>query len=194
MEIIKSFDKLSEEIINDANTKAERIRKKTEQEIVNIEKEYNVKIENAKSQIAEKFNKEIKAEIDKINASIDIEIKKQKIEFIGKILDEIFDDLAKSIIEEKYFKYSDFILMLIKESLSKMDSTSYIAEINKNQSDKIDKKKLKELKVDKIVEADSLEIRIYSSDKKKMVYISLNDFINKLKEKERNNIYNIITK
>lgn len=192
MEIIKSEENLRAEILSDAKIKAERILRRVEDEIKKQKEELNTIIEEKRIQTEDKYKKEAEIEIDKINASIDIEIKKQRESIIGKIIDDLFFSLKESILSEKYFLYRDFMLKLIENALFHINSSLYILEATADEITKLGKDSLRKMHIDQIIETNKNGIRIFSGERNKMVYILLDDFIEKLKEKERNNIYDIL--
>ncbi|OHD13674.1 MAG: hypothetical protein A2086_01140 [Spirochaetes bacterium GWD1_27_9] len=199
MEVLKSDDKLREEILNDAKTKAERVTKKIKGEVDLIEKDCSSQIEKIDNNFRLLIEKEISLETKKIFAGIDIEVKKKTLDFVGKIVDEIFENIKKSIENNQLINYKDFIFKLINNSVSEIQSTSYILEISKKELEKLGKKdleslKLKNAKIEQIIEKNIDGIALYSSDRKKLSFISLSNFIERLKSEERIKIYEILTK
>ena len=147
MEVLKTDDKLREEILNDAKNKIERINKKAKAEAEDIEKNTLVQIEKLEKEYGNIIQKEIDIESKKIFASVDIEVKKKNLEIIGNYIDEIFDNVKVSIESGKLIPYKDFILKLLQKASSEIKSNSYIIEIGKNELSKVSKKDLMELKL-----------------------------------------------
>jgi vacuolar-type H+-ATPase subunit E/Vma4 len=199
MEVLKTDDKLREEIINDAKSKVERVLKKAKTEAEDIQKGIQVQISKIDEDLKKGILKEIDAEIKKIFASVDIEVKKKTLEITGNYIDDIFNNIKKSIEDGKLISYKDFILKLLQNASTEIKSSSYIAEISAKEIQKISKESLKGLKltggeIKEIIETDIEGIMFYSSDRKKVAHISINNFIEKLKQDERIKIYEILVK
>jgi vacuolar-type H+-ATPase subunit E/Vma4 len=199
MEVLKTDDKLREEIINDAKVKTDRILKKAQAEAEEIEKSSLEQIDKVDGEYKTSIQKEIDLEVKKIFASVDIEVKKKTLEITGNHIDDIFNKIKKSIEDGKLISYKDFILKLIQKASSELKSSSYILEAGKKELAKVSKDSFKSLKlaggeIKEIIEADIEGFKFYSSDRKKSAYISLDNFIDRLKDDERIKIYEILVK
>ncbi len=200
MEVLKSDDKLKQEILKDAKIKAEKTINKAKEDVSEIEKKTSNELIKIQEEVKKNFDNEISFETKKIFASIDILIKKKTIDYIGEFINEIFDDLKKSIINNKIYKYKDFLIKLIQKAGEKINSESYILEMSEIYSNDLSIEELKNIKFKKGSIKEVLIIReleglkLYSKDKKKVIFLSLDTFFEKLKQDERNKIYEIITK
>jgi len=171
MELLKDIDILKDEIIKDAKTKAERSIKSAKNEIVEIDK----KVEN------------------------DIEdVEKKYVELLAKeILKDIFDNIKNGIKKGGIIDYKDFIFYMLKEASENIADNKYILEINKNDllsigRDSLLNLKLPKGKIEQIIEKDIEGFMLYSWDRKKASYMSINRFVEQLEELERNNIYKLL--
>ena len=133
-------------------------------------------------------------------ASIDIEVKKKIASSCGKLIDEVFDTTKKLLLENKLLDYKNFIFKLIYSAASKIDTSSFIIEINNNElkiitkeallSIKLPHGKIKEIKVTNLANG----LMLYSSDKKVASYICVNNFLKSLKTVTRADVYEILIK
>jgi len=199
MEVLKTDDKLREEIINDAKVKAERILSKAKSDSAEIQKNAKEQLDKIDSDYFKIIEKEIALEVKKIFASVDIEVKKKTLELTGNIIDTVFNNIKNSIIDGKLIAYKDFILKLLQNASAGIKSTSYIIEADKKEIAKIGKDSLKSLKltggeVKEIIESEVDGVMLYSSDRKKAVFVSLNYFFERLKQDESIKVYEILVK
>ncbi len=133
-------------------------------------------------------------------ASINIEVKKEITLYCGKIVDEVFEGIKDSIINDKAFKYKDVIFKLIQEASEKIESKFYIIEINAKELNRLDKKELLALtlKNGKIKDVKITDMQdglmLYSEDRKLVSYLSIDRYIDGLKSGIRNDVYRMIIK
>ena len=200
MEILQTDDKLREEIINDAKIKAERIIKKAKREAEEIIRNADLQIESTKKEYEKNTLGEAEDLIKLIFASIDIEVRKNITSISGDIVDEVFDRVKKSILENKKFNYQNFMFKLIQNSSSEIKASSYVVEINNEELKKISKKALLNLELQDGKIKDTMLANIdnglmfYSADKKTASYVSINIYIEGLKKRTRTNVYEILIK
>lgn len=200
MEILQTDDTLREEIINDARTKAERIRKKAKNEAETISKDIEVQIEKIKEEYQQNLIGEAESTIKLLFASVDIDVKKEIVKTCGDLVNSVFDEVKKQIINNRLFNYKDIIFKLIKNSGEKIKTQSFIIETSKDELKKIGKEELLKLdiqkrKIVKIINNDNIQgLFLYSQDKKVTSYISINNFFNDLGKKLRNKVFEILIK
>jgi vacuolar-type H+-ATPase subunit E/Vma4 len=198
MEVLKTDDKLKEEIINDANKKAERIISKAKKDIEEMEKSVLIEIENFEIQTKKTVEKGIENETRKIFASVGIEVKKKTLDITGNLIDEVFNSIKQQILENKLYDYRQFILNMIQAASKDINSRSYTVEIGKMELAKITEEPLKSLKLtggvikDIVLKEDINGLMLLSEDRKQGVFISIDDYIDRLKEKERNRVFEIL--
>lgn len=201
MEILQNDEKLREEIINDAKTKAERIISKADRECEDIKKSAEKETEVLKKEYESNIRNIIDDKVNLLYASVDIEVKKHISSFSGDLIDNIFEDIKSFILDNKELKYKDVMLSIIKISASKINDTSFFIETNEDELKKIPKSdildlKLKKGKIEEVIisEKKLKSFILFSSDKKSAAYISIDNFINYLKIETRTSVYNMITK
>ena len=197
MEVLKTDDKLKEEIINDAGKKAERIIGKAKKDIEEMERNTDIEIETYEKNTKKTVEKSIDIETKKIFASVDIEVKKKTLEITGDLLNEVFDSIKHQILDNSMYDYKKFILKMIENVSRDLNSSSYSVEIGKNDLARIGEDALKSLKlsggsINEIVVRDIDGLMLMSADRKQGVFVSLDDFIERLKESERNKVYEIL--
>lgn len=200
MEILQADDTLREEILSDAKIKAERIINKANTEAV----EFNKKIESELEKIKKEYEKNIMGDVEVIIkllfASTDIDVNKEITNICGKLLNEVFDDVKRLILEDKLLKYKDIISRLIKNAANVIKSKSYVIEISRDQLKKTTKEYLLKIKIDKskinkVEVNDNIDCLIlYSEDRKVASYISLDKYIEDLKRRFRSKTYDILIK
>lgn len=198
MEILQSDEILREEIINDAKIKAERIIKKAKSDAEESEKNSGKQLSEFENNFKQNIQKEMDQEIKLKLASIDIEANKEILKFCGDFLNDVFNSVKNNIINNKDYKYKEIIIKLIRKAAESMDFSSFIIEISKDELKKISGDdlfsiKLKKGKITEIIENNSKEILLYSSDKKLVSYISIDGLLNEIFKEERTNIYKILT-
>lgn len=197
MEVLQSDDKLREEILNDARTKAERLLKKSSTEIKEMEEKAKKDIERFEEENKNNFEKFIIEEKEKIFASIDIDFKKRSLKIVNDIMESVFEEFKNSIINNKE-KYKKLIEKLIINSFEILTSKNYEIEIDKKEIGILGEDFLNNLKNKfkfNFFEKEKINgIIVYNSQRNKQVFISLDKFIEDLKDKERVKIYNIIFK
>ena len=198
MEILQSDDKLREEILSDAKTKAERIIKKAEKEAEDIKKGIEKEIENLKKEYEDTILGDAENVIKLTLASVDIEVKKEVTSFCGKIVDEAFEDMKNSVLNDKSFKYKELIFKLIEKSSDIMGANAFIVELNDNELKKLNKSdllglKLKTGKIKEVITSNLKEgLMLFSEDRKLVSCISINTYIESLKSRIRNDVYRVI--
>jgi len=197
MELLKDIDILKDEIIKDAKTKAERSIKNAKNEIVEINNKVEKDIENVEKKYVDLLAKDVEKKTDKIYASVEIDLMKKKWEIIGEILKDIFDNIKNGIKKGEIIDYKDFIFYILKDASSIIADNKYILEINKNDllsigRDSLLNLKLPKGKIEQIIEKNIEGFMLYSWDRKKVSYMSINRFVEQLEELERNNIYKLL--
>lgn len=200
MEILQADDKLREEIIKDAKTKAERIIKKADREAKAIVNEIDSKIKEGREQHESLMRSETEEAVRLIFASIEIEAKKKIIAQTGEIIDSIYGDLASQLLDGSLISYKDIISKLIIRASEKIGAESYIIETNEKELVKFPEKDLLGLSLSggKITTVNAINIHegfmLYSGDRKKTSHISVHNFVTALKKDTRTKIYEILTK
>ena len=196
MEILQSDDKLREEIINDAKNKAERLLKKSNSEIKELEENSKKEIEKFEEETKKSFEKFVEEEKTKIFASIDIDFQKKSLKIIGETIESIFEEFKNNIVNDKD-KYKSLMKNLILEAIKILNSKNYEIEINKRYAENI-KDIFDNIKTKfkfNVYEKDKINgIIIYNSEKTKQIFISIDKFIEELKNREREKIYSMIFK
>lgn len=198
MEILQEDSFLREEILNDAKTKAERIIKKAERECEELDKNLIKEIDEFEKNYKEQVEKQIEEQKKLKFASIEIEVKKMYYQFCGEVIEEIFNEIKKWLSEKE--RYKDFYFKMIHKSIMELgDNKEVIVEIDETLSSifKINelKSSLSNKEVIDIVKKDEIKgVFISTKDNKLGIYISLDSFIERLKEEERVNIYNLLLK
>lgn len=201
MEILQNDEKLREEIINDAKTKAQRIISKAERESEEIKKSAENNLFAFAKEYDANINNIISDSIRLLNASVEIEVKKQITLFSGELINNIFEEIKKTIISDKKLNYKKVILKLIKMYAGMINDSSFIIETNEKELKRVSKKDLLNLKLKKGNVQDILLSNkningfiLYSSDKKRASYISIENYIDSLKKEFRTNLFNMLTK
>lgn len=200
MEVLQNDDKLREEILNDARTKAERLIKKAEKEAEEAVNSIDKQIQEIKADYKKNILDPAEDSINLLFASVDIEAQKEILNISGNILNEIYSEFKESIANNDSFKYSEIIKALIIKSAEQIASKEYIIEANKNILNVIKKEDLTSIKLSngkiiKVSETDTTDsIMLYTSDQKITSYISIDAFIEELKNETRTDIYNILIK
>ncbi|MBQ3923660.1 MAG: hypothetical protein II707_10205, partial [Spirochaetales bacterium] len=187
MEVLVADDKLRNEILSDAQAKAERIIKKAEKDAAaaaenaeNQTEDYEVKIKN-------EFAKFLEDAQHRVFAAVDIESKKAQIKYVGDVIDEIFDTVKNDILSGKFIKYEDFILTMIKKSCEQLDCDTYTVFIGEREQNAVPAKDILSVKPKrgKITAAEkranSDGYTILSDDGKHQIFLSLNDYMDRLK-------------
>ncbi len=200
MEVLVADDKLRNEILSDAQAKAERIIKKAEKDAAaaaenaeNQTEDYEVKIKN-------EFAKFLEDAQHRVFAAVDIESKKAQIKYVGDVIDEIFDTVKNDILSGKFIKYEDFILTMIKKSCEQLDCDTYTMFIGEREQNAVPAKDILSVKPKrgKITAAEkranSDGYTILSDDGKHQIFLSLNDYMNRLKSEKRMEIFNMLSK
>ena len=200
MEVLVADDKLRNEILSDAQAKAERIIKKAEKDAAaaaenaeNQTEDYEVKIKN-------EFAKFLEDAQHRVFAAVDIESKKAQIKYVGDVIDEIFDTVKNDILSGKFIKYEDFILTMIKKSCEQLDCDSYTVFIGEREQNAVPAKDILSVKPKrgKIIAAEkranSDGYTILSDDGKHQIFLSLNDYMDRLKSEKRMEIFNMLSK
>jgi len=200
MEIIQTDDTLRKEILNDAKTKAERIVKKAEAEAVETNKNIGTQLEKIKAEYEENIIGEADAVIDLLFASVEVDAKKEIINICGSHVDDIFEEIKQNIIENKTFTYKDIMFRLIKSAGKLINAKSFIIETNYKELKILGKENLMKMEIQKkkikeIINNDNLNgLFLYSQDKKVASHISIDKYIEDLKNKLRNRVYELIIK
>jgi vacuolar-type H+-ATPase subunit E/Vma4 len=200
MEIIQTDDTLRKEILNDAKTKAERIVKKAEAEAVETNKNIGTQLEKIKAEYEENIIGEADAMIDLLFASVEVDAKKEIINICGSHVDDIFEEIKQNIIENKTFTYKDIMFRLIKSAGKLINAKSFIIETNNKELKILGKENLMKMEIQKkkikeIINNDNLNgLFLYSQDKKVASHISIDKYIEDLKNKLRNRVYELIIK
>jgi vacuolar-type H+-ATPase subunit E/Vma4 len=200
MEVLVADDKLRNEILSDAQAKAERIIKKAEKDAAaaaenaeNQTEDYEVKIKN-------EFAKFLEDAQHRVFAAVDIESKKAQIKYVGDVIDEIFDTVKDDILSGKFIKYEDFILTMIKKSCEQLDCDTYTMFIGEREQNAVPAKDILSVKPKrgKITAAEkranSDGYTILSDDGKHQIFLSLNDYMDRLKSEKRMEIFNMLSK
>ncbi len=200
MEVLVADDKLRNEILSDAQAKAERIIKKAEKDAAaaaenaeNQTEDYEVKIKN-------EFAKFLEDAQHRVFAAVDIESKKAQIKYVGDVIDEIFDTVKNDILSGKFIKYEDFILTMIKKSCEQLDCDTYTMFIGEREQNAVPAKDILSVKPKrgKITAAEkranSDGYTILSDDGKHQIFLSLNDYMDRLKSEKRMEIFNMLSK
>ena len=200
MEVLVADDKLRNEILSDAQAKAERIIKKAEKDAAaaaenaeNQTEDYEVKIKN-------EFAKFLEDAQHRVFAAVDIESKKAQIKYVGDVIDEIFDTVKNDILSGKFIKYENFILTMIKKSCEQLDCDTYTVFIGEREQNAVPAKDILSVKPKrgKITAAEkranSDGYTILSDDGKHQIFLSLNDYMNRLKSEKRMEIFNMLSK
>lgn len=197
MEILQSDDKLREEILNDAKTKAERLLKRSDVEIKDMEEKMKKDLERFEEETRIGVERFIEEEKVKIFASIDIDFKKKRLKIIGDFIEEIFEKLKTNILNNKEI-YKKIIQKLLIKAFEMLNCNSYEIVIDKKESEYLGKDFF--IEINRIVDFTLIEkqrqdgIIVYDSEKKRQVFISIDKFIENFKSKERYNIYTFIFK
>jgi len=200
MEIIQTDDTLRKEILNDAKTKAERIIKKAEAEAVETNKNIGTQLEKIKAEYEENIIGEADAMIDLLFASVEVDAKKEIINICGSHVDDIFEEIKQNIIENKTFTYKDIMFRLIKSAGKLINAKSFIIETNNKElkilgKENLIKMEIQKKKIKEIINNDNLNgLFLYSQDKKVASHISIDKYIEDLKNKLRNRVYELIIK
>ena len=146
MEVLVADDKLRNEILSDAQAKAERIIRKAEKDAAaaaenaeNQTEDYEVKIKN-------EFAKFLEDAQHRVFAAVDIESKKAQIKYVGDVIDEIFDTVKNDILSGKFIKYEDFILTMIKKSCEQLDCDTYTVFIGEREQNAVPAKDILSVK------------------------------------------------
>lgn len=198
MEVLQSDDKLREEILSDAKTKAERIIKKAEKEAENIKKNIDKEIDNLKKEYENTILGDAENIIKLTLASVDIEVKKEITSFCGQIVNDSFEDVKNSILNDKGFKYKELIFKLIEKSSEVMGANAFVIETNDNEVNRLNKSdvlglKLKKGKIREVITSNLKEgLMLFSEDRKLVSYISINKYMEGLKSRIRNDVYKVI--
>lgn len=200
MEVLIADDKLRNEILSDAQNKAERIMKKAEKDAaaaaVTAEEqtaEYEVRIKN-------EFDKFIADARHRVFAAVDIESKKARIRYIGQVIDEIFDTVRADMLQGKFIAYKDLIKTLIRQSCEKLGCDTYTVLTGVHEQDALTSQDILSVKPKhgKITAVESTQntdgYTILSDDGKRQIHISLSDYMETLKSEKRMEIYNMLTK
>ena len=200
MEVLVADDKLRNEILSDAQAKAERIIKKAEKDAAaaaenaeNQTEDYEVKIKN-------EFAKFLEDAQHRVFAAVDIESKKAQIKYVGDVIDEIFDTVKNDILSGKFIKYEDFILTMIKKSCEQLDCDTYTVFIGEREQNAVPANDILAVKPKrgKITAAEkranSDGYTILSDDGKHQIFLSLNDYMDRLKSEKRMEIFNMLSK
>lgn len=200
MEVLVADDKLRNEILSDAQAKAERIIKKAEKDAAaaaenaeNQTEDYEVKIKN-------EFAKFLEDAQHRVFAAVDIESKKAQIKYVGDVIDEIFDTVKNDILSGKFIKYGDFILTMIKKSCEQLDCDTYTVFIGEREQNAVPANDILAAKPKrgKITAAEkranSDGYTIVSDDGKHQIFLSLNDYMDRLKSEKRMEIFNMLSK
>ena len=198
MEVLQSDDKLREEILSDAKTKAERIIKKAEKEAEDIKKNIDKEIDNLKKEYENTILGDAENIIKLTLASVDIEVKKEITSFCGQIVNDSFEDVKNSILNDKGFKYKELIFKLIEKSSEVMGANAFVIETNDNEVNRLNKSdvlglKLKKGKIREVITSNLKEgLMLFSEDRKLVSYISINKYMEGLKSRIRNDVYKVI--
>ena len=197
MELLKDIDILKAEIIKDAQTKADRTINNAKKEIVEIDKKVEIDIEDIEKRYVDLLAKDSEKKTNKIFASIEIDLIKKKWGMIGEILKDIFDNIKNGIKKGEIINYKDFVFYILKDASATISDNKYILEINKNDllsigRDSLLNLKLPKGKIEQIIEKDIEGFMLYSWDRKKVSYMSIDRFVEQLEELERNNIYKLL--
>jgi vacuolar-type H+-ATPase subunit E/Vma4 len=197
MEVLKTDDNLKQEIISDAGKKAERIIAKAKSDTELMERNADIEIDSYEKNMKKTTEKVIELETRKIFASVDIEVKKKTLEITGNAIDDIFNSIRQQILDNKLYDYKQFIFKLIQKAAKDINSNSYIIDIGKADLEKLSEESLKSLKlqggqIKDIFVREINGLMLMSSDRRQGVFVSLDDFIDRLKEQERNKIYEIL--
>lgn len=199
MEIVHNDDVLREEILNDAEKKAERILNKVNREADELIKKNDEILNNIKNEYEVQYSKDTEEKIKIINASNEIEINKLKTKYCGSLVDKAFQIVTEKIENNDLVKYEDMILNIILKSMEKIESDELLIEINSTELKKISKDKILKLKqkkknIKRIDSNDDIEgIILYSKDKKLAVYISINKYFENFKNQYRTMIFKVLT-
>lgn len=198
MEVLQPDDKLREEILSDAKTKAERIIKKAEKEAEDIKKNIDKEIDNLKKEYENTILGDAENIIKLTLASVDIEVKKEITSFCGQIVNDSFEDVKNSILNDKGFKYKELIFKLIEKSSEVMGANAFVIETNDNEVNRLNKSdvlglKLKKGKIREVITSNLKEgLMLFSEDRKLVSYISINKYMEGLKSRIRNDVYKVI--
>ncbi len=194
MELLKDIDNLKDEIIKDSQVKAERAINNAKREIGELEKKSEEDIAEVEKKYVDLLAKDAERKTNKIYASIEVDLMKKKWEILGNILKDIFKSVRDGIKSGDIIAYKDFVFYILKDASNTIGDDKYILEINKNDLSSIGKDTLLNLKlpkgkIDTIIEKDIDGFMLFSSDRKKASYMSIDRFIEELDNDERNSIY-----
>ncbi|MBR6200029.1 MAG: hypothetical protein IKQ61_07205 [Spirochaetales bacterium] len=199
MEVLVADDKLRNEILSDAQAKAERIMKKADKDAAAAAANAENQTEEYEDKIKAEFAKFLEDAQHRVFAAVDIESKKSKIRYIGQIIDEIFDTVKADIQNGKFIKYDNFILTMIKKSCDQLDCDTYSVFIGEREQNALSAKdilavKPKRGKISAVeINQNSDGYTILSDDGKHQIFLSLNDYMDRLKAEKRIEIYNMLS-
>ncbi|MBQ3923798.1 MAG: hypothetical protein II707_10905, partial [Spirochaetales bacterium] len=112
----------------------------------------------------------------------------------------IFDTVKNDILSGKFIKYEDFILTMIKKSCEQLDCDTYTVFIGEREQNTVPAKDILSVKPKrgKIIAAEkranSDGYTILSDDGKHQIFLSLNDYMDRLKSEKRMEIFNMLSK
>ena len=200
MEVLVADDKLRNEILSDAQAKAERIIKKAEKDAAAAAENAETQTEDYEVKIKDEFAKFLEDAQHRVFAAVDIESKKASVQFVGQVIDEIFDTVKNDILSGKFIKYENFILTMIKKSCDQLDCDTYTVFIGEREQNAVSSKDILAIKPKrgKITAAEkranSDGYTILSDDGKRQIFLSLNDYMDRLKAEKRMEIFNMLSK
>ena len=200
MEVLVADDKLRNEILSDAQAKAERIMKKADKDAAAAVAGMEEQTEQYEDKLKAEFAKFLEDAQHRVFAAVDIESKKAQIKYIGDVIDQIFNTVKNDILSGKFIKYENFILTMIKKSCDQLDCDAYTVFIGEREQNAVSAKDILSVKPQrgKITAAEkranSDGYTILSDDGKHQIFLSLNDYMDRLKSEKRMEIFNMLSK
>jgi len=199
MEIISSDFSLRDEIMGDAKKKSERIRKKAHSDTKELQKASEKEIESISSHYETSILEKTDEQVNFIKASIEIEVKKKCLSYIGEKMEKILKDLIQKVETGQLMPYQKFLEGLLNYGSTQIASDKYSLEIGSIINKKLNNHSLNDLKLKKgvISEVSILEntdgMKLYSSDRKRVIFLSPKHFIQQIFDDNRNQVYNLLT-
>jgi vacuolar-type H+-ATPase subunit E/Vma4 len=197
MEILSGDQKLIDEIISDARTKAERLLKKAVLEASQIDESLKKEIEKLESEMNGLYEQELHQLRMKIFSGVDVDLQKKKGQFTKEFFQSVFHDLAVFIRSDEN-RFRVLISGLILEAALELSGEEVTVFYGKESEVLIDRKRITNTLQSKAkkIRYESVNkpgITVKEADGKKGVYLSLDELIHTLEIRERNRIYEILT-
>ena len=199
MEVLVADDKLRNEILSDAEAKAQRIIKKAEKDAAAASAGLEEQTEQYEDKLKAEIAKFLTDAEHRVFAAVDIESKKAQIHYVGQVIDEIFETVQNDILSGKFIKYKDFILKLIGQACDQLNCGEYSIFIGEREQNPLTDKdiltvKPKHGKISSVgVKQNSDGYIILSDDGKRQIFISLSDYMERLKTEKRMEIFKMLS-